>query len=89
MPAAAQTDDMVWSYVVRGAPPEYKTPQVATKIDNKMDPAIVSRMTAHAAESRARNHLRENMTVAKAATKVPSAGSVGPPAARSVSSLRK
>lgn len=63
-PPPPQTDDMVWSYVVKGAPPEYKTPQVATKIDNKMDPAIVSKMTSHAAESKSRNIMRENMVIA-------------------------
>ncbi len=77
----------MWSYLVKGAPPEYVTPQVAAKIDNRMDPAVADRMAANAARSR--NIMRENMVVrssSKASTSVASVGSKGP---GSVASSRK
>ena len=82
----AQTDDMMWSYVVRGAPPEYKVPQAAPRIDNRMDPAIVSRMAANAADSRSRNVVRENMAMTKSTSK---ASSVGIKSSASVASFKK
>ena len=63
--ACLQTDDMMWSFEVRGAPPEYLVPNVATRIDNKMDAETLSRMASKAEQSRSRNIMRENMVVSK------------------------
>ena len=90
-----QTDDMVWSYVLRGAPPEYKAPTAGPKVDNKMDPAIVNRMVAHATENKSRNIMRENMAAASKTSKsslgVSSAASVSGQSAKggSTASFRK
>ncbi len=58
-----QTADMLWSYEVRGAPPEYRAPNVVPRIDNHMDPATMSMMAAKAEQSKSRNILRENMSM--------------------------
>ncbi len=65
----------MWSFEVRGAPPEYSVPVVPTRIDNKMDAETMSRMASKAEQSRSRNIMRENMNVA-APKSVVSSGSV-------------
>ncbi len=55
----------MWSFEVRGAPPEYTVPVVGTKVDNRMAPETMARMASHAEQNRSRNIMRENMATAK------------------------
>ena len=39
------TDEMQWSYEVRGAHPQYEAPQIIqTKVDHVLDPQLASRL---------------------------------------------
>jgi len=71
-----ETDDMLWSFEVKGAPPEYHAPNVTTRIDNKMDAETLSRMASKAEHSKSRNIMRENMVVVKARSAPKAPGSV-------------
>ena len=52
-----QTDEMQWTYLVKGNHPQYKAPQVTTKIDNKLEPAIQQRILPR----QPKNFLKKNL----------------------------
>ena len=55
-----ETEDMRWSYDVRGTHPEYSAPMVPARVDHVMDRAIVDTL---AGGGKGRNALRDNMRV--------------------------
>lgn len=61
--AFPQTEDMRWSYEVRGTHPEFRAPSVAARVEHKLDKQYAARLE-HDSSTR-RNIMRDNMNVNK------------------------
>ena len=56
------TEEMQWTYEVRGTHPEYKAPQKQSRIDSKLNKSLSSELS-RAQGSKGKNFLRQNMSV--------------------------
>ena len=54
------TDDMMWSYEIRGTHVEVQAPEGVAKVDDKLDPALLARLGT----GRPKNFLKHNLKVA-------------------------
>ena len=54
-----ETEDMRWSYEVRGTHPEFKAPRVGSRVQHKLDKKIAQKLD-HTSTQR-RNIMRDNM----------------------------
>ena len=52
------TDEMQWSYDVRGAQPRYDVPQGEAQVEQRLDPRVSQRLGA---KPQTKNFLRSNM----------------------------
>ncbi len=55
-----QTEEMQWSYEIRGVPPEYKAPEGSAVVASRMDRSLTRNLGK---PSRRRNYLKSNMNV--------------------------
>lgn len=57
-----QTEEMQWSYEIRGIPPEYKAPEGTAVVASRMDKSLTRNLGK---VSKKRNYLKRNMDVKK------------------------
>merc|ERR1711871_248734 len=57
-----QTEEMQWTYEVRGVPPEYKAPEGEAVVASRMDKSLTRNLGK---VSKKRNYLKRNMDVKK------------------------
>jgi len=58
-----ETEDMRWTYEVRGTHPEFRAPSVAARVEHKLDRTVAARLDHD--QSTRRNIMRDNMNVNK------------------------
>lgn len=63
-PCLHQTDDMRWSYEVRGTHPEFKAPAVAARVEHRLPRRLAEQLEHH--RTPPRNIMRDNMNVSRA-----------------------
>ena len=56
-----QTEEMQWTYEIRGIPPEYKAPDGIAVVSSRMDRSL----TKNLGKAKRRNYMKSNMAVTK------------------------
>ena len=55
------TDEMQWTYELRGTHPQYVLPDLASKVDNRLRPDVEHRVKEEKSKQRKKNFLRDNI----------------------------